>query len=83
MYNSGTFVNSVSFAVSGATTLAANNDRNIFNYGDLANTSYSISGAIYYDSLTAGSNTFTMKFKCSGGTGNFYNRNIAVIDMGS
>jgi hypothetical protein len=83
MYNSGTNVNALSFAVSGATTLAGNNDRTIFNYGDLASTSYSISGAIYYDGLTAGSNTFTMKFRVAGGTGNFYNRNIAVIDMGS
>jgi hypothetical protein len=82
-YNSGANVNSISFAVSGATTLAANNDRNIFNYVDLASTSYSISGGIYYDSLTAGSNTFTMKFKVAAGTGNWYNRNIAVIDLGS
>jgi hypothetical protein len=33
--------------------------------------------------LTSGSNTFTIKYRAGGGTANFYNREITVIDMGS
>jgi hypothetical protein len=82
-YNSGTDANYLGFDVSGATTVSASNNYSVLSKMTVADTSYSISGAIYYDSLTAGSNTFTMKFKVSAGTGNFYNRCIAVIDMGS
>ena len=73
----------IGFSVSGATTFSANNDYALSNNPDSANQSYAVGGAIYYDALTAGSNTFTMKFNVAGGTGNFYNRNITVIDMGS
>jgi hypothetical protein len=33
--------------------------------------------------LTAGSNTFTLKYRVGGGTGNFYDRDIIVQDLGS
>lgn len=36
-----------------------------------------------FTGLTAGSNTFTMKYRVGGGTGTFEARNIIVVDMGS
>jgi hypothetical protein len=73
----------VGFAVSGATTLAASNT-----------TALNYVAAAYYDSrlsvshritgLTAGSNTFTLKYRQNGGgTAEFANREIIVIDLGS
>lgn len=69
-----------SFAVSGATTLSAN-DKWAYqlrdNYTNNGSKAYLLTG------LTAGSNTFTAKYKTSGGTSYFRNRNIIVINMGS
>jgi hypothetical protein len=73
----------VGFAVSGATTLAASNT-----------TALNYVAAAYYDSrlsvshritgLTAGSNTFTLKYRQNGGgTAEYSNREIIVIDLGS
>ena len=39
--------------------------------------------AIRYTGLTAGSNTFTAKYKVEGNTGTFEKRNIFVMDLGS
>jgi hypothetical protein len=39
--------------------------------------------AIRYSGLTAGSNTFTAKYKVEGNTGTFEKRNIFVMDLGS
>ena len=39
--------------------------------------------AIRYSGLTAGSNTFTAKYKVEGSTGTFEKRNIFVMDLGS
>lgn len=67
------------FAVSGATTIAAADTRGI-----RLKTGAQLSAAYLVTTLTAGSNTFTMKYKAeSGSTANFLNREIAVIDMGS
>jgi hypothetical protein len=33
--------------------------------------------------LTAGSNIFTAKYRLSGGTATFFDRDISVIDLGS
>lgn len=71
----------VSFAVTGASSVSASDDNAIINYGQQQNRfgcSVSLSG------LTAGSNTFTLKFKSQGGeTGVFVAREITVIDLGS
>ena len=67
-----------SVSVSGATTLAANDDNaaQFYWFGVAAGISYGrrfiISG------LTAGTNTFTMNYKVSGGTGSFEERAFTV-----
>ena len=67
------------FAVSGATTIAAADIRGI-----RLKTGAQLSATYLVTTLTAGSNTFTLKYKAeSGSTANFLNREIAVIDMGS
>jgi hypothetical protein len=67
------------FAVSGATTIAADDTR-----GTRLKTGAQVSTVYLLTTLTAGSNTFTLKYKAeSGSTANFLNREIAVIDLGS
>ena len=76
----------VSFAVSGATTLAAaNNPYGIqFQMSDAVGGSFQFSGVWVVTGLTAGSNTFTLKYKdAAGGTTYFNNRSISVVDLGS
>jgi hypothetical protein len=73
----------VGCAVSGATTQSADDDRKLRkNWG---NDEYiSASYATLFTGLTAGSNTFTLKYKNEGsGTANFRYRRVTVIDMGS
>lgn len=67
----------VSFAASGATTLAAADARALRHNGSGGVQSYT---AFEVVSLNAGTTTFTMKYRVDGtGTGRFSNRNIAVI----
>ncbi len=70
----------MSFAVSGATTQAASFARNLYTR---FNKGLQVSAAIPVTTLTAGSNTFTAKYATNGGTGEFENRSIIVIDLGS
>jgi 2',3'-cyclic-nucleotide 2'-phosphodiesterase (5'-nucleotidase family) len=73
------------FAVSGATTLAASDTRAYevrINGGSgtplpqiQASATYRVTG------LTPGSNTFTAKYRVTGGTGTWANRNIVVIPL--
>lgn len=72
----------VSFEVAGATTLAADNTRSLQFMSDSAGQLVQTSILIAVLSLTAGSNTFTMKYRVSGGTGTFNNRRITVIPLG-
>jgi hypothetical protein len=74
---------SASVAVSGATTLAASDDWRVFFDVSLATYGASLSRAVLFTTLTAGSNTFTMKYKTSSATAQFTNRFIVVVDMGS
>ena len=65
------------FAISGSTTLAASD-----TYA--ARTDYgwvSCQAIVQMGSLTAGSNTFTAKYKSSTGTANFQHRWITVIPL--
>lgn len=66
----------MSFAVSGASTIAAadNNACLQYNTNDRV-----VSRNILLTGLTPGSNTFTMKYKVGSGTGSFTYRTIAVI----
>jgi hypothetical protein len=65
-----------SVAVSGATTIAAS---------DNFSTSYDQTGQLFHGityvetGLTAGTNTFTMQYRVSGGTGTFSTRRINVV----
>lgn len=73
-----------SYAISGATTLAASDAWAFHNSPDAGGIQQWV-GASYvsYQTVTAGSNTFTMQFRSSGGTQTFRNRQIIVIDLGS
>lgn len=66
----------MSFAVSGATTIAADDARAVRHNGSGGVQSYSAFETV---SLNAGTNTITMKYCVDGGTGRFSNRNLAVI----
>ena len=68
------------FAVSGATTRAASDDTALlFRPG--ASGLYIGASSASIVTLTAGSNTFTAKYKVSAGTGNFNTRRILVINL--
>jgi hypothetical protein len=69
-----------SFAVTGATSISAVDDYAI-RHRDGTGTSgeEQMSRAHFFTSLTAGSNTFTMKYRVIAGTGSFDNREIIVI----
>lgn len=80
VYNSGANNTYMSFAVSGATTLAAADARCIVH----ANTSATLScpsRTFKLTGLTAGSNTFTAKYRVTGGTGSYENRDIVVTPL--
>lgn len=74
--NSAAFM---SFAVSGATTIAAATSRGIIRDGMNANNSFRVSEAKLV-TLTAGNNTFTAKYASgAASTANFVDRDITVI----
>jgi hypothetical protein len=68
----------MSFAVSGATTVAANDNAAAENSSSVFNRS---SYQMLVTGLTAGSNTFTAKYKVDGTTGTFIYRTISVIPL--
>lgn len=75
--NNGT---SSSVDISGATTIAASDDWNLRGGGRAAANGVERSSMAHlFTTLTAGSNTFTMKYKALAGTGTFTNRTITVI----
>jgi len=70
----------IDFAISGATTRAAADATSAFVSGD--NTaSNSRVGVANLMTVTAGSNTFTMKYKLNAGTGSFGDRTIIVVAL--
>lgn len=79
---SSTGINYVSMAISGATTNSANDNRAII-YEQPGASDKDIRMAVYEfaTALTAGSNTFTLKYRVSAGTGNFNKRGIAVLPL--
>jgi hypothetical protein len=72
-----------SYAVSGATTIAASDATCIQTNGDGGTGAGRIRvSAANLVTLTAGSNTFTMKYRCgAGNTGAFSERNIFVMNL--
>jgi hypothetical protein len=71
----------VGFAVSGATTLAADDARSIGMNNHTANAPHYIGQSILVGGLTAGTNTFTMQYKVSLGTLSVYFRRITVVGL--
>jgi hypothetical protein len=70
----------MSYAVSGASSIAASDAVAVQSNSQVENR---MSAASRLTTLTAGSNTFTAKYKSTTTTGYFKNRNIIVIDLGS
>lgn len=74
------WVSSMSIAVSGATTIAASDSRMLSQ--NAHNQTRAASRVVLFDSLTAGSNTFTAKYKAGGGTSaTFSDRSLMVIPL--
>lgn len=69
-----------SFQVTGASSIAADDANGITMDGIAANNSVRIGCMRFLDTLTAGSNTFTMKYRC-GDTATYSDRHIIVIPM--
>lgn len=76
--NSGTGSARAAYDVSGATTIAAADNRGVGIAGVSAGTLVA-SGVHFHTDLTPGSNTFTMKYRVSASTGTFGSRRIGVI----
>lgn len=74
--NSSTTESKVGFIVSGASSIAGT-DANAFSVAGTNNVQGTWGKLI--TGLTAGSNTFTMAFRVTGGTGTFNNYNLSVI----
>lgn len=73
----------IGFAVSGATTVAASDDQALHYYSNGA-LALQYGAAYYVSGLTAGSNTFTLKYKSgNGSTQYFARRQLTVMDLGS
>lgn len=70
-----------SYAVSGATTISADVDGEAWLYSSAAGQGARIGMVNMNTTLTPGSNTFTMKYRVTGGTGTFLNRRIIVIAL--
>ena len=68
------------FAISGATTRAASDDTCI-KMGTDADAMQSRNGVANLMTVTAGSNTFTMKYRVNAGTNSFINRSIIVVAL--
>ena len=72
----------ISFAVSGATTLAASDTNATFCGGVVGGMVSGVSRTMVISGLTAGTNTFTLKYSSpSTVTANFRNRDIAVTGI--
>ena len=73
----------MSFAISGATTAVASDSYRLMAFGSSGLVGSQVSAVYLINTLTAGSNTFTVKYRVSANTGTWLSRNISVIDMGS
>lgn len=68
----------VSVAVSGSSTVGANNDWSVRNDSASA---FKEEAHHLFTSLTPGSNTFTLKFRTASGTARFFERRLTVIPL--
>lgn len=69
----------INYDVSGATTIAANDDNAYMFTCPVINYSQQGSSTMLLTGLTPGTNTFTMKYRVTGGTGTVDNRRLTVI----
>jgi hypothetical protein len=76
--NSGAGSARMAYDVSGATTLAAADNRGVHVFG-MAGVNVGGSDASLLQALTPGVNTFTAKYRVSSGTGTFSSRRIIVL----
>lgn len=77
--NSGTGGTAMSVAVSGATTVAAADDYALTINALPAGGGINASTLLLITGLTAGTNTFTLQYKVTTGTGTFIRRNILAV----
>ena len=68
----------MSFAVSGATTIAAADDNSIFAFTNTGQLFVAVSRTFLLTGLTAGVNTFTSKYKEQGGVVNIFRRSLSI-----
>jgi hypothetical protein len=73
---------SMSFEVTGASSLAADSTRSLVWTPGVANDVAQFCNYIPVTGLTAGTNTFTAKYATNGGTATFLNRHIMVFPFG-
>lgn len=81
--NSGAGSARASVEVSGASTIATADNRSIATFG-IADNGLGASTVVHYAAglaLTPGSNTFTMKYRVSSGTGTFDDRRLIVMPL--
>lgn len=71
----------MSHAVSGASTQAASDTTAIMSTSSASNELYGYSQLTLWTTLTVGVNTFTAKYRATGGTGTFSTRRIAVMGL--
>ena len=71
----------MAFDVTGASSLPTNDASAINIDGLAANSRFRMGSAYMINSLTAGVNTFTAKYKVSAGTGGFTQRQLAVFPL--
>lgn len=72
-------ISRVAIDISGATTQSGQDSQSLFFESTAANDAYNASQVVFFDTLTGGSNTFTLKYRVSAGTGTFTRRRIVVM----
>lgn len=82
VYNSGSNnLMEISYDVSGSSTIAASSTNAAIMDGVTANNIPRISSFNVQTGLTEGTNTFTLKYRTSAGTANFFSRELVVIPI--
>lgn len=79
--DTGGGLNSMSYAITGATAQSASDARAVRAESSATGDVYRAFSADLVFGLTAGSNTFTAKYRVSTGTGTFLNRQLIVFPM--
>lgn len=78
--NTGSGASRMAYEVSGATSIAAADNRGISAFG-VAGAGSMATGVALHTDLTPGSNTFTAKYRVSSGTGTFVSRRLIVYPL--